>query len=317
MAQYSITVGELENFNYKFNLYDYPIFSENYRETLNKKILQHFHFREIGFETADRFNYKLGVRMNEIMPYYNKLYETELIDFDPLITEYYEKTNNTILNSNNYKKYIIDEVIDKVNNFSGNEHQNNSYINGVKETNDKNILQDVISTENENNNNNTTREYQGSKKNVVGGRDDTIDFYDAPQTQLLGDYLTTKTVNKYEDVETTESFNGRKDVDTTNIDKNINKIDNNKTKEDYEKVIDENKTENNIKTNINETKDNIKNKGENIEDSNKNESENVLTFLSGRQNISPSDLIEKYRSILLNIDMMIISNLENLFMGIY
>lgn len=64
--------------------FDFPIFDEDYRSVLCKKILKHYYTREIGSETVGLWKLRLDSRMNEIMPYYNKLYETELIQFDPL-----------------------------------------------------------------------------------------------------------------------------------------------------------------------------------------------------------------------------------------
>lgn len=64
--------------------FNYPIFDENYRPILETKILKHYYTREIGEETVGLWKLRLNTRMNEIMPYYNKLYESELIEFDPM-----------------------------------------------------------------------------------------------------------------------------------------------------------------------------------------------------------------------------------------
>lgn len=58
-----------------------PINNSNYsiiptRDELNKKILNHFKYREIGFETIGRFLDELEIAMNEIMPYYYQLYKS-------------------------------------------------------------------------------------------------------------------------------------------------------------------------------------------------------------------------------------------------
>ena len=53
----------------------YPIFDEEYRATLNHKILAHYYMWEIGAETVGLFKFWLNTRMNEIMPKYNVLYE--------------------------------------------------------------------------------------------------------------------------------------------------------------------------------------------------------------------------------------------------
>lgn len=58
---------------------DYPIFDEYYRETLNNKIIRHYYTREIGAETVGRFRMFVRDAMYLIMPYYNQLYESELL----------------------------------------------------------------------------------------------------------------------------------------------------------------------------------------------------------------------------------------------
>lgn len=64
--------------------FDFPIFDENYRTTLETKIIRHYYTREIGLETYGLWKLKLQTKLNEIMPYYNKLYESELYTYNPL-----------------------------------------------------------------------------------------------------------------------------------------------------------------------------------------------------------------------------------------
>lgn len=54
--------------------FDFPIFDEDYRLTLEIKILKHFYTREIGAETVGLWQMWLDERMNLIMPYYNEKY---------------------------------------------------------------------------------------------------------------------------------------------------------------------------------------------------------------------------------------------------
>lgn len=63
---------------------DYEIFDENYRGVLNAKILRHYYTREIGLETVGLWKLKLNTKMDEIMPYYNQLYRSALLEFNPL-----------------------------------------------------------------------------------------------------------------------------------------------------------------------------------------------------------------------------------------
>lgn len=81
---YSKTIRYTHDTYSKIGLNEYPIFDESYRNTLNDKIIDHFYFREIGFETVAQFAWFMRRTMNEIMPYYNKLYETELMIDNPL-----------------------------------------------------------------------------------------------------------------------------------------------------------------------------------------------------------------------------------------
>lgn len=63
--------------------FGFPIFDEKYRSVLCQKILRHYYTREIAHETVGLWKLKLYTMLNEIMPYYNKLYESELLKFDP------------------------------------------------------------------------------------------------------------------------------------------------------------------------------------------------------------------------------------------
>lgn len=76
-------------------LKNYPLENENLidplrkdnksrREVLNEKILSHYYFREIGFETVPRFLYALQRRMNNIMTKYNQRFKSIDLDINPI-----------------------------------------------------------------------------------------------------------------------------------------------------------------------------------------------------------------------------------------
>lgn len=109
MAKYTITIKTLIDNNFDFQMTNYPIFDENYRETLNNNILHHYYENEIGFETAPLFRFYLNQKLNEIMPKYNELYKAQknLIDNNLLLnnvnlTEQLQgsNTNNTTTTGN-------------------------------------------------------------------------------------------------------------------------------------------------------------------------------------------------------------------------
>lgn len=64
--------------------FDYPIFNSNYKKDFETHFIRYFYMREIGTETEGLFKFNLETWLLVNMPYYNKLFESELIDFDPL-----------------------------------------------------------------------------------------------------------------------------------------------------------------------------------------------------------------------------------------
>ena len=69
------------------------------REAINKRLLNHYKYREIGFDTPGRFLDELQIAMDEIMPRYNELLKTVVTmaelpsPFDNVdVVEEYEET---------------------------------------------------------------------------------------------------------------------------------------------------------------------------------------------------------------------------------
>lgn len=110
-AKNSVTLYDLINNadvreGLKNSLATYPLYTAKKaydllptREELNEKILNHYKYREIGFETIGRFLDELKITMCEIMPYYNEMFKTVEIMadlenvFDNVdITETFEET---------------------------------------------------------------------------------------------------------------------------------------------------------------------------------------------------------------------------------
>lgn len=69
-------------------------FDEDYRSVLCQKILKHYYLREIGSETAGIWILWMNTRLEEIMPYYNQLYESAKIEFDPMKDVDLKRTHN-------------------------------------------------------------------------------------------------------------------------------------------------------------------------------------------------------------------------------
>ena len=81
MANFTMEVREMMNHPLISGVFtfDYEFYSDNVqdKETFEKLFVSHFYFREIGFETPERFKMKLQSKLNLIMPYYRQLALTE------------------------------------------------------------------------------------------------------------------------------------------------------------------------------------------------------------------------------------------------
>ena len=81
MANYTMEIREMINnplINGVFT-FDYPFYNDNMedKKEFEELFLKYYYFREIGFETPNRFKMKLESKLKLIMPYYRQLALTE------------------------------------------------------------------------------------------------------------------------------------------------------------------------------------------------------------------------------------------------
>lgn len=116
-------------------------FDESYKNILCKKILKHFYFREICCETVGLWKIWMNTKLEEIMPYYNELYKSALLKFDPLIdVDMNIKKNRTTdgttkedKNNNETTSTVKDSQGNTTNNINRNETTNT--VNTTDQTN--------------------------------------------------------------------------------------------------------------------------------------------------------------------------------------
>lgn len=231
MSKYTTELRWIVENGYDLQLNEYPIFDENYREELNQKIINHYYFREIGFETVGLFRFYLKQTMNEIMPYYNQLYESALLEIDPLNTINFTETLTRIKIGNDTKNFNEDTTVNS---------NGDSSSNSTKSTNFKDVESD-------------TPQGMLSIGNIEG--------------ELYASYARIS-----------------KNEDTTNSTAHQETTDTQKRKND-EKI-------------------------------NREDNENYTRTENGNRE-SQSELLMKYRQTFLNIDMQVINELNDLFMGLY
>lgn len=97
-GNYTPTLGDLEKAGMPIFNDWWTTFIPEHKAELEKKILHTYHFNQIGAETPDRFIYYLNSQLEKIMPYYNQLYESELIKINPLLNHSIKHEGRTIQN---------------------------------------------------------------------------------------------------------------------------------------------------------------------------------------------------------------------------
>lgn len=275
--------------------FDYPIFDESYRHVLEKKILKHYYTREIGMETYGLWKLKLDDKMNIIMPYYNELYKSAALEFNPL--------------------WDVDLTTDHLNNNTGNSTTVNSNTRNNKDNNKNTFNQNDKNTFNTNGTENRTSNVNEEHEDERHGTDNNTrwDLYsDTPQGGILGianaedpslannAYLTN--ARKITDAGTDSDISdGTKNTDITD---DITKHNNG--------TSDGTKTGNNVsdRTQVITDSGNVNTNIDNTEE--------YLQHIKGKRGgKSYSKLLKEYRETFLNIDKMIIDDLSDLFFGLW
>lgn len=87
--------------------FDYPLSDNVSRETFEKMILNKFMNRRIAFDTVTDFKIHLDVKLNEIMPFYNRLFDNmsnfQTIFTETTVREGYDNTDSKTTANNNSK----------------------------------------------------------------------------------------------------------------------------------------------------------------------------------------------------------------------
>lgn len=241
--------------------FSFPIWEESYRTTLEAKILRHYFTREIGMETVGLWKFELETTLNEIMPYYNKLYETTTKEYN----------------------YLWDTNITET--FDANETGNEKAVYDGTETGKDNTTETSSADTEGNKGTETVEAVTGTDEgtsNSVGS--------DFPQAAIApeGNYASDQTKGATTGHTTSDTTQTVSEGSTSHGDSSLDR--------DFTTNRDKNST-----NTVDHTTDNFYEKSR--------------TGASG--SVSLTELINQYRQSLLNIDMLVIADLADLFMQIY
>lgn len=93
--QYGLDWHDEKNWHYAYavlGLSKYPVSDETWRATLNDKIIRHYFFHEMGTSAAGRFRMWVEDAMAQIVPYYDALRKSELMDVSHMFGISYDET---------------------------------------------------------------------------------------------------------------------------------------------------------------------------------------------------------------------------------
>lgn len=291
--------------------FDFPIFDENYRFALEKKILKHYYTREICMETYGAWKLKLDDRMNIIMPYYNELYKSAALEFNPfwdtdLITDHSSVNNG---DSSSTSRNVRDNA-DKV---------KNNYNDKSKTERDETVNRDTDVTDTKTLNENVAETHNDTRT----GTDNNTrwDLYsDTPQGGIQG-------IANAEDPSLANNgylTNARKitdnggDSDTSSGAKNVAT-----TGTDTDRTIGSDDTVVNSEVNVTRNGDTSSDRAQKITDNGNvtgtiHNTEEYLQHIKGKRGgVTYSKMLSEYRKTFLNIDKMIIDELSDLFFGLW
>lgn len=275
--------------------FTFPIFDESYRNVLCSKILKHYYTREICEETVGLWKHRLSTRLNEIMPYYNQLYKSEALEFNPLFdVEYTRGGERTRDGTDNVTKSNTQDTEENITNQTDKTTDSDG---GYSETKER-----TISGSNDNDSETTT------EASTTINKTERDMYSDTPQGALTnlesGEYLTNaRKKTGEENNETTGSSNGTSK--TTYSEANN---DNSSGTNNFLETVNDNFTGNRTVKNTE-----IGNDNRTI-----SSTEDYLEHISGKMgSISYSKMLMEYRETFLNIDMMVINALADLFFNLW
>lgn len=276
--------------------FNYPIFDTDYKEHLESLICLHFYRREIGFETVGLFKLYLEQKMREIMPFYNQLYKSQLLEFNPFYDV--DLTRDHKLKHNSQEKSINESS----NNTNSTENFNNS--SSVK-SNDNTIQGVSARDESKSKSENNSTAKNSSNANSTSNNKQR--YSDTPQGSISDlekdKYLTNATIN---DASVKDITNATSSDEATGSEEKTNThTSNTGTDNTHEETNNTASTKTNTLTN--NLTDNANKNSDSLDD--------YLEHVKGKQgSASYASLLKEYRETFLNIDLLVIEELNTLFM---
>jgi hypothetical protein len=279
MAQATVELRNLLTTNFKLFDFDYQFDDLSFKAQLEQTIIDYYYDHEIGFETPDMFKRRFKARWNRIISYYNQLYNTTLLEYNPLV---------------NYK---LEEVLDQLAATSTTQTTDMANTNtGTNTVHGSTVIaQDVIGNNTRNNTqtNNLTETTNGTNSTNVNSTDS-----DYPQQPIAG--------GSYASGAKVENSDGTTSSTTTNT---------GTVKNDLTEALDT-RTDNTTTVDNTTTLDLAATNTGTVANNGTINTDYTKT-IEGITGITYPELIEKHRSVLLRISDRIIEEMKPCFILVY
>lgn len=322
----------------KFFDFDYPIFDSEYRKIIETKIIKRFYVRQIGFETAGLFKLMMENWLNEYMPYYNQLYKSELLKYDPLANVGYQDkysrtndsnrdsignlTNGVTADGTRHETNVGKSTTDATSNTDTTNKATTDTTSDTDTTSNTDTTDKVTTDTNSNTDTTSTEHAEGTENKRVMG-DETPQSRLA-NTEQYGNDVNTTNANSTND---TKGSGSNKTVSTTTANSTINTTEtgtNKNVSHGESNDTGSSKTVNHSETDTTDTDDvtthNTSNQDQNTKANEKfQNTEDYIFHRTGKTSDQTyAKMIIEFRDTFLNIDDQIINQLDGqMFSGLY
>lgn len=317
--------------------FDYPIFDPSYKNVFETHFIRNFYIRQIGFETYGLFKFQLETWLNIHMPYFNKIFESELIQYNPLTNFKLDETNSRTVEKNQSdskttsktKNTEVETTVNSETDSSINRDQSvidNKTIDGTTSGNAESVSESSI-TGNSNStktggNNSTTEQNNFERKLSEDTPDSRLAIQNVTDTESVIEYASGITENNQKNSQTVTQ-------DTSDESNESSNVVSDGTVSDSSTVTTSSTENGNITTNDDTTSNSETNttaneniaQTDNQTDSSESEIRTLDEYISSKTgkvgNQTYSSMILEYRNTLLRVERDIFKEMSQLFMLLY
>lgn len=218
MAQVTVELRHLLETDFELFDFDYTFDDLNFKKQLEEHIINYYYDYEIGQETPDMFKRKFVTRWKRIIPYYNELYNTTLLTYNPL-SNYSMTEALKEIQTNTQNQTATQEQSER-----GNENSSTSMsARGTTSNEDENII--------------SSEDSSNTKKSDYPQQSITTGSYLSDES--ITDNLSSSTTNTTSTTTSSDSSNASNEMITSKtVESTNNKQTTDNSNRNYEKTIE-------------------------------------------------------------------------------